>query len=114
LLLRVLKPGGAIGISTPALRVDPYEGPIPAYVAAVVGHEAAAWHSPEWWQRHWELSGLLEDVQARWQVGGRDDWLTWARAGCEAERAGSDAVVEMLQQDTDERVGFTLISARKR
>ncbi len=30
LLLRLLKPGGAIGISTPALRVDPYEGPIPA------------------------------------------------------------------------------------
>jgi hypothetical protein len=47
-------------------------------------------------------------------VGGRDDWLAWARAGCEAERAGSDAVVEMLEQDTDERVGFTLISARKR
>jgi cyclopropane fatty-acyl-phospholipid synthase-like methyltransferase len=114
LLLRVLKPGGAIGISTPALRVDPYEGPIPAYVAAVVGHEAAAWHSPEWWQRHWELSGLLEDVQAGWQVGGRDDWLAWARAGCEAKRASSDAVVEMLEQDTDERVGFTLISARKR
>jgi cyclopropane fatty-acyl-phospholipid synthase-like methyltransferase len=114
LLVRVLKPGGAIGMSTPALRVDPYEGPVPASVSALVGYEAAAWHSPSWWQRHWELGGLLEDVQARWQTGGRDDWLAWARAGCEARGESSDAVVEMLEQDSDEQIGFTLISARKR
>jgi len=23
---------------------------------------AAAWHTPEWWRRHWELSGLLEGI----------------------------------------------------
>ena len=114
LLARVLKQGGPIGMSTPALRVDPYEGPVPAYVSAVVGHEAAAWHSPEWWRRHWELSALVDDVQARWQTGGRDDWLAWARAGCEARGETSNAVVEMLKQDSDELLGFTLISARKR
>lgn len=62
LLLRVLRPGAAIGVSTPALRMDPYAAPVPDYVSAAVGHEAAAWHSPSWWQRHWELSGLVDDV----------------------------------------------------
>jgi ubiquinone/menaquinone biosynthesis C-methylase UbiE len=112
-LLRVLKPGGSIAMSTPALRVDPYEGPVPTYVWDVVGAEAAAWHSPQWWQRHWEMSGLLEDVQARWQAGGRDDWLLWARAGREHKGEASDVIVDMLEKDVDEQIGFTLISARK-
>jgi SAM-dependent methyltransferase len=113
-LLRVLKPGGAIAMSTPALRVDPYVGAVPPHVAAVVGREAAAWHAPAWWKRHWELSDLLDDVQAAWQVGGRDDWIAWARAGCEARGERSDAVLEMLERDTGEEIGFALVSARKR
>jgi SAM-dependent methyltransferase len=113
-LLRVLRPGGTIGMSTPALRVDPYDGPVPDYVSEVVGHEAAAWHSPAWWQRHWELSDLLDDVHARWQEGGRDDWLLWQRANRDHKGEDSDVVVEMLESDVDELIGFTLISARKR
>jgi len=113
-VLRVLRPNGVVGMSTPALRVDPYEAPVPAYVSAVVGPEAAAWHSPRWWQRHWELSGLLDNVHARWQTGGRDDWLLWARANREYRGETSDVVVDMLEEDVDEQVGFTLITARKR
>ena len=79
-LLRVLKPAGTIGMSTPAMRIDPYDEPVPAYIWDVVGHEAAAWHSPAWWQRHWELSELLDGVHARWQEGGHEDWLLWNRA----------------------------------
>lgn len=46
-LLRVLRPGGAIAMSTPALSVDPYVEMPPAQVTALVGWEAAAWHTPE-------------------------------------------------------------------
>jgi ubiquinone/menaquinone biosynthesis C-methylase UbiE len=113
-LLRVLKPDGPIGMSTPALRVDPYEEPVPTYVWEVFGHEVAAWHSPAWWQRHWELSELLEDVHARWQEGGRDDWLLWQRADRDYKGEDSDVIVDMLERDVDELIGFTLISARKR
>jgi cyclopropane fatty-acyl-phospholipid synthase-like methyltransferase len=113
-LLRVLKPGGAIGMSTPALRVDPYEGQMPEDVRRIFAPEAAAWHSPGWWQRHWELSELLEDVHARWQEGGREDWLLWERATREYKGEDPGVIVDMLERDVDELIGFTLISARKR
>jgi SAM-dependent methyltransferase len=113
-LLRVLKPGGRLAMSTPALRIDPYDGHLPDYVREVAGWEAAAWHSPDWWRRHWELSGLVHDVRARWQLGGRDDWLLWAQSGGErGGPAGADAVIRMLLLDVDEQLGFTLIGATK-
>ena len=113
-LLRILKPGGRLAMSTPALRIDPYDGPIPDYVREVAGWEAAGWHSPDWWRRHWELSGLVHDIRARWQLGGRDDWLLWAQSGGEHEGpVGADAVARMLELDVDEQLGFTLIAATK-
>src|SRR5581483_11276728 len=113
-LLKVLKPGGYIGMSTPALRTDPYEVGLPPAVFELWAHEAAAFHSPEWWRRHWELSGLVDDIRARWQEGGRDSWLLWERALAAARGESSNATIELLERDRDEQLGFTLISARKR
>src|SRR5436305_1239178 len=39
-LLRVLRAGGRLGMSTPALRIDPYDGPVPEYVREVAEWEA--------------------------------------------------------------------------
>jgi cyclopropane fatty-acyl-phospholipid synthase-like methyltransferase len=87
-LLRVLRAGGQLGMTTPALRQDPYDHPVPAHVARVVGWEAAAWHPPAWWRRHWELSGLVTEIEAGWQHEGREDWLRWARAGAQRRNTG--------------------------
>ncbi|HEY8454401.1 MAG TPA: methyltransferase domain-containing protein [Actinopolymorphaceae bacterium] len=114
-LLPALKSGGWLAMSTPALREDPYAVGIPPHVERVLGWEAAAWHTPDWWARHWELSGMLTDVRARWQDGGRDSWLLWEQARRElTNEAGPSAVLEMLRADTDEQIGFALVSARKR
>jgi SAM-dependent methyltransferase len=110
-LLRVLKPGGRIAISTPALKVDPYLQAPPEPVTAVAGWEAAAWHAPDWWQRHWELTGLVEDVVARMQPGSRDDWTLWARAT--GARDG-DPLLTMLASVEPDDIGFALVSASKR
>jgi SAM-dependent methyltransferase len=108
-LLRVLRPGSRIGISTPALRVDPYQSPPSAAVTALVGWEAAAWHAPEWWRRHWELTGLVTDVTARMQDGSRDDWIRWALAADESD----EPLLAMLESLGPTDIGFALVSATK-
>jgi SAM-dependent methyltransferase len=110
-LLRVVKPGGRIGMSTPALRDDPYELPPPRAVTDLFGWEVAAWHSPAWWATHWGLTGLLDGITARMQEGGRDDWLRWSRA-----HGGEEAAVQaMLESDPDpEWIGFSIVAATKR
>jgi SAM-dependent methyltransferase len=110
-LLRVLRPGGTIGMTTPALGVDPYEQAPPEAVTELIGWEAAAWHSPDWWRRHWELSGLVTEVTAHLQSGGRQDWISWARAAGEAD---DGPLLTMLSSLTDDQIGFALVSALKR
>jgi SAM-dependent methyltransferase len=112
-LLRVLKPGGTIGMTTPGLKVDPYEAPVPANVQSLFGYEAAAWHTPDWWRRHWELSGLLDDIEASWLPDSVENWILWARAVSEFKGTENDAVLEILQE-ADPQVGFVSATARKR
>ncbi|MFX4273168.1 SAM-dependent methyltransferase [Propionibacteriaceae bacterium Y1685] len=106
-LLRVLRPGGRLGMSTPALARDPYEHEPSERLRTTLGWEVAAWHSAAWWRRHWELSGLVNDVSARWAPGGHHDWLAWARLG------DADPMADLLQSDTDEEIGFAVVSATK-
>ena len=114
-LLRVLKSGGSIGVSTPGLRTDPYAGGVPSSVSEVVGFEAAAWHSAEWWHRHWELTAMVDEINASWQPRGYENWLLWAEAVREyANDDSEDHVLNMLRQDDGREIGFVLLTARRR
>ncbi|HZT15692.1 MAG TPA: methyltransferase domain-containing protein [Gaiellaceae bacterium] len=113
-LLRVLKAGGTIGMTTPGLEPDPYEADVPDAVWSRWGHEVAAWHTPEWWRRHWELSGLLEAIEAAWLPDGRENWIRWVEA---LESAGSEhdaGVLELLRGEAGAQMGFVSVTARKR
>ena len=113
-LLRAVKPGGLVAMSSVALHEDPYVAGIPSHVGAVVSWEAAAWHPPSWWQRHWELSGMMDDVRARWQHDGRDDWLRWEQARLEHSGEATSPVLTMLEADTAGQIGMALVTGRKR
>ncbi len=112
-LLRVLKAGGVIGMTTPGLRSDPYEGEVPARVWSLWGYEVAAWHTPDWWRRHWELSGLLEGIETSWQHDGVENWILWARAVREVKGAGEDPLLAILHENYGQ-LGFVSATARKR
>jgi SAM-dependent methyltransferase len=108
-VLRFLRPGGQIGMATPAMRREVRElGEIPEHIRSLVGWEALAWHTAEWWRFGWEVTGLVDDVVARLQDRGWEDWLIWAEVG------GSAPTVDMLRADGGELLTFALVSARKR
>jgi len=107
-----LKPGGQLGVATPALRREVRElGYIPKHIKELVGWEAIAWHTADWWRFHWEITELVEVTSARLQESGWQDWLTWARAVSE-HRGAPDPAVAMLEQDKGEYLTFALLTAR--
>jgi len=109
-LLRVLKSGGTIG----ELLSDPYEADVPDGVWSLWGHEVAAWHSPVWWRRHWELSGLLEGIESAWLPDGRENWIRWVEAVQTVSGEGEAAVLGLLEGETGAQMGFVSVTARTR
>jgi SAM-dependent methyltransferase len=113
-LLRVLRSGGAIAMTTPGLEPDPYEAPVPDGVWSVWGHEVAAWHTPEWWRRHWELSGLVDGIEGAWLPDGRENWIRWMEAVQCVRGEREASVLDLLQGEAGVRMGFVSVTARAR
>ena len=87
-------------MTTPGLSRDPYdEGRVPDKVWSLFGYEVAAWHTPDWWRRHWELSGLLEGIETSWQQNGLENWILWARAVREVKGAEEDPLLAILDEN---------------
>ncbi|MFI6940392.1 SAM-dependent methyltransferase [Streptomyces sp. NPDC050418] len=117
-LLRFLRPGGQLGVATPAMTREVRElGVIPPHIKKVVGWEAIAWHTAEWWRFQWEITELVTVTSARLQEDAWRDWLLWARAGAEHHpdgRSANQPVIDMLTTDRGEFLSFALVSARKK
>lgn len=116
-LVRFLRPGGQLGMATPALTREIRElGAIPPHIKEVVGWEAIAWHTADWWRFQWEITELVEVTSARLQQDAWKDWLLWARAGAEHHPDGRSAnrpVIDMLTEDGGDLLSFALVTARK-
>ena len=111
-LLRVLAPGGRIGVATPGLRAELRDlGGIPPHIGEVAGWEALAWPTVAAWRFLWEQTGVT-DVVAREQQGAADDWLRWARFTATGA-PDSDAVIRMLEADAGQLLTFALVSGTK-
>ncbi|MGW7238613.1 methyltransferase domain-containing protein [Streptomyces sp. NPDC054804] len=117
-LVRFLRPGGQLGVATPAMTREVRElGMIPAHIKRVVGWEAIAWHTPEWWRFQWEITELVDVTSARLQQDAWRNWLLWSRACAEQQPDGPAAhqpVIDMLTADGGEYLSFALLAARKR
>jgi SAM-dependent methyltransferase len=117
-LVRFLRPGGQLGIATPAMTAEVRElGAIPPHIKELVGWEAIAWHTPQWWRFQWDITELVSVTSARLQPTGWRDWLLWARVCLEhGDPAASDMVrqtIAMLEADQGEFLSFALVTARR-
>ncbi len=112
-LARFVRPGGQLGVATPALTTEVRElGALPEHVDRVVGAEAAAWHTHEWLRTQWSLSRAFTEVTARSQPEGAANWLLWERAVNELKGQQNSPVQGMLEADQGAFLTFALVTGR--
>ena len=118
-LARFLRPGGMLGIVVPGLAAEFEE--VPEHLRP--GWEPDYWcfHSPLWWRRHWERSGLVTVLEADLIVDGWRLWLDWLQVCLSLDLPplfpGHDGGVEeaaMIEADAGRNLGFTRLLAVKK
>ncbi len=93
---RLFRPGAEIGFILPGLFRE-IEGPVPAALAELWLQHFVAYHSPAWWRRHFERTGLLE-VKTCDDLGGGEgsrifrlwDWLVSGEEGVAVKDNGEN------------------------
>lgn len=89
-LARFLRPGGTIGIAGSSLVSEIDD--VPPHLAQWWEPSLACFHTPQWWRRHWERSGLVQVRTADAMPDGWRHWLTWQQAVCPDNQVEIDAV----------------------
>ena len=104
-LLKHLKPGGRIGIVSPASPIDlPTE--LPKYMT-----ERYYWmNSAGWWRRHWERTGILTVDLADSMPEGWQSWVQWQEAVAPDNHVELDAV----KADQGDYLGYVRVTGRRR
>ncbi len=113
---RFLKPGGRLGIVVPGVREELAEFP-PSHLMPYWVWDFCSLHSPAWWRRHWEKTGLLAVEVADAMPDGWKLWLEWNELCGELGRQDFAPLArreaEMLRVDDGRTFGFTRLVARK-
>ena len=119
-LAPLVKPGAPIGIVVPGL-VEEFEADPPAHLAGQWAEHPDLWsfHSPAWWQRHLEKSGVVEVEVADLIPDGWRHWLQWDEASLElgfvpeAFESFVPAWIDVLREDAGRSLGFARVLARR-
>ena len=114
-ILKFLKPGGRLGIVVPGLAHEIVD--VPEAIKPFWEWDFCAFHSPEWWRRHWAKTGLVTVETADGMEDGHALWLEWCQISAELsegfhKKSSADGVA-MLRVDTEKLFGFTRLVARK-
>jgi cyclopropane fatty-acyl-phospholipid synthase-like methyltransferase len=108
---RFAKPGAELGFISPGLADEPATLP-PTHLEPYWNWDFCAFHSPAWWRRHWEKTGLVTvEVADRLPHGWRD-WLQWNEA-CDRVSGTPGQEAEMLRVDAGQALGFTQVIGRR-
>jgi cyclopropane fatty-acyl-phospholipid synthase-like methyltransferase len=108
-LARLVKPGGAIAHAGAGLMRE-IEGDVPEHLRD--WWEPGLWclHSPEWWRRHWERTGIVSVDRADAMPEGWQRWLEWQRWIAPDNRTE----VEAIEADAGRYLGYVRAVGRRR
>jgi SAM-dependent methyltransferase len=110
-LARFVKPSGVIAIAGAGL-IQEIEGSLPNHLQAWWAAEPGMWclHSPEWWRRHWERTGIVDIELADAMPDGWQHWLKWHRS------VAPDNLVEIhaVERDRGDFLGYVRVIGRRR
>ncbi len=109
---RFVKPDGQLGIVVPGLREEFAEG-LPPHLAADWPRDFWSFHSPAWWQRHWQRSGPVRIEVADLVPSGWEHWLRWLEVAQQHGDRSNEPEAAMLRSDAGRNLGFSRIVARK-
>ena len=109
-LARFVKPNGTIAIAGAGL-IHEIEGTPPVNLQEWMSSEPSMWclHSPAWWRRHWERSGVVEVMLADTMTDGWQLWLQWHNT------IAPNNLVEInaLQSDRGSHLGYLRVVGRR-
>ena len=107
---RFLRPGGSIGIAGAGLARE-IEGATPPKPLRRWWEPAMyCLHSPQWWSRHWERTGVLEVERADTMPDGWQLWVDWQRVAS----PDNQVEIEAVQADAGRYLAYVRVVARRR
>jgi SAM-dependent methyltransferase len=118
--LKLLRPGGQIGIVVPGL-VSEFKTP-PAHLLKPRANgngpfwvdECWCFHTAAWWRRHWEKYTAIENVMSDVQPDGVQDWLRYEKACEEAGTLIFPSEAEPLEADGGKNLALIRVVGRKK
>ncbi len=108
---RFLRPGAQFGIAVPGLVEEIDE--VPAHLQPGWDPDFWSFHSPAWWRRHFERSGMFRVDYAGLAPEGVALWQRWLEL-CDVDGFGGNATeLEMVTADGGKNLGFTILVATR-
>ena len=111
-LARLVKSGGQMGIVVPGLVEELPSSEAPEHLREYWDPAMFSLHSPEWWRRHWERSGLVDVelsdlIPEGWRLWMASD-LVWSK-----HLGKPSGEADMLALDCGRTLGFTRMVGRR-
>lgn len=110
-LARFVKPDGIIATAEAGF-INEIEGEPPRHLTKLLSAEPAMWsmHSPAWWRRHWERTGIVDVELSESMPDGWRLWLEWHRTIAPDNRLE----IETVEADGGRNLGYNRVIGRRR
>jgi cyclopropane fatty-acyl-phospholipid synthase-like methyltransferase len=108
---KLIKAGGQFGIVVPGLVHELGEEGVPAELKPYWAWDWCSFHSPQWWQRHWQKTPGVSVEQASLLPDGWQHWLFWEEYSKEHGGRHSEEEAAMLRLDAGKTLGFARVAA---